>query len=334
MERTRGNGRNETGNESTARTQNPQLQQNNARRWNVAMRIGYPVPGAQGIGGINVNPMQLQPSVHHRAVGFGTYLGPYAQGNGNNNANPIQYQQQQQRTNNMMGGQFPHPPPSPQGSLSPRLNLASFEPREPPLLNRRQPQNTSGTSNIPRPTGLTTPTRRVRDRRSSSPVEASPDSQSTREREMFTPSSRRHRPAQHSNPGAGAGASALGSPFYPSYLPPPLLGPPILLGNPNLPPNAPPGPTHTTAGVTMTSSQAGLTIRFNGTTLSQFSELPAARQNVAATTLEERPPPLNDEQMTVRVDCKICFTQQATVVVLPCGKSFPGSSIVFVDFLH
>ncbi|KAI4166311.1 MAG: hypothetical protein LQ342_000201 [Letrouitia transgressa] len=230
----------------------------------------------------------------------------------------------------MAGGSFQHPPP--QGSLSPSLNLAAFEPREPPLRNIRQPQNTGGTSGILRPTDPTTPSRRVSDRRSSSPIEASPDGQSTRERETFSPSSSRHHSAQHWNLSARQpGARARGGNDYTGLATRDPLAPLVWSStrpvNPNLTPNAPALSTNATTGVMMTSFQAaGLTIRFNGRTLSQFSELPEARQNVA-TNLEERPPPLSNEQMTVRVDCKICFTQRATVVVLPCGKSFPGSIV-------
>lgn len=107
MEQTRENGRNEAENESTARMQNPQQQQstqNNtgmARAWNVAVRIGgYPGPGAQGFGNINVNTMQYQPGDCFRAVGLRNYSGPDAQRNGNNNPNPMQFQQRQQSTQN------------------------------------------------------------------------------------------------------------------------------------------------------------------------------------------------------------------------------------------
>ncbi|KAL9043338.1 MAG: hypothetical protein Q9214_003472, partial [Letrouitia sp. 1 TL-2023] len=223
----------------------------------------------------------------------------------------------------MAGGSFQHPPQ--QNSLSPSLNLAAFEPREPLPRNMRQPQNAGGTSGIPRSTNPTTPSRRASGRRSSSPVEASPDGQSTRERETLSSRSSGHHSAQHSNPGArqpGAGAGAGGSTnntrlAFPLFSPPPGW-PYIMPVIPNPTPNAPARSNDATTRVTMTSFRsAGLTIRFNGRTLSQFNELPEARQNVA-TNLEERPAPLSDEQMTVRVDCKICFTQQATVVVLPC----------------
>ncbi|KAL9608275.1 MAG: hypothetical protein Q9167_006884 [Letrouitia subvulpina] len=230
-------------------------------------------------------------------------------------------------TNNMAGGSLQHPPS--QNPPSPNLNLATFEPHESPPRNIGLPQNTGGTTGIRRPTGPSTPRRQVSNRRSSSPVEASPDGQSTRERETLPRSSSGHHSAQHLNPdarqpgaGAGVGAGAGDNTAYPrpiiQYLAPPpgwLAATPV---NTLFAPVAAHRPNDATTSVTMTRFQAaGYTIRFNGGTLSRLSEFPEVRQNVPATQ-EPRPEALGDEEMMVRLDCKICFTQRATVAVLPC----------------
>lgn len=59
------------------------------------------------------------------------------------------------------------------------------------------------------------------------------------------------------------------------------------------------------------------------------SQAPAPTEPEPVRTLDdkaERPPPMTDEEMTLKLDCKVCLQQRADTAVLPCGHLVMCSS--------
>ena len=58
--------------------------------------------------------------------------------------------------------------------------------------------------------------------------------------------------------------------------------------------------------------------RIRGAALAGHSQQPETQRSL--DTDEKRPEPKTDEELKVKLECKICYTQVASVAILPCGE--------------